>query len=193
MLTGTATAPWQLHSRGRTTNELTTALNGPVNLTTEDVVLRGTSVEKLLCQAVALTNKEQLTATFEENTRFETLTATIQIADGQADLSPLQATLPHVTLTGNGRLDLLTQDFDSTFKARLLPELEQLDNACRVSKRLTSIDWPVNCSGDIRSEPAKWCRVDTTQILQDLTVNEGKDKLKKKASKLFNKLFNNDD
>ena len=43
------------------------------------------------------------------------------------------------------------------------------------------------------TEPASWCRVDTAKIVQDLAINEGLDKLEKKAGKLFNKLFNRGD
>jgi uncharacterized protein involved in outer membrane biogenesis len=190
VLTGTATLNWQLYSLGHSANELTTALHGPITLTTQEVVLQGTSVEKLLCEAVALTNKEQLTAIFPSSTRLETLTADIQIANGVASLDPLHADLPLVALIGSGNFDLLNQDFVANFKARLSPELEQLDHACRVSKRLIAIDWPVNCAGSIGTEPAKWCSVDASKIIKNLTVNEGMEKLQKKGSKLLDKLFN---
>lgn len=193
VLGGTATLSWQLNSRGRTTDELTTALQGPIKLTTEDIVLQGTSVEKLLCQIVALTNKEQLEATFSQDTHFDTFTADIQLADGKVTLNPLHAKLTGIALTGMGDFDLLDQEFEATFKARLSPELEQVDHACRVSKRLTAIEWPINCSGRIDTEPGKWCKVDARSILHDLTINEGQEKLEKKAGKLFNKWFNKGD
>ena len=193
VLGGTATLSWQLDSRGRTTDALTTALQGPIKLTTEDIVLRGTSVEKLLCQIVALTNKEQLEATFSQNTHFDTFTADIQLADGKVTLNPLHAKLTGITLTGMGDFDLLDQEFEATIKARLSPELEQVDHACRVSKRLSAIEWPVKCRGRIDTAPSKWCKVDATSILHDLTINEGREKLEKKAGKLFNKWFNTGD
>ena len=159
-------------------------------LTTEEVALKGVSVEKLLCQAVALSNKEQLTASFPADTRFTTLAADIQVAAGRATFKPLHANLPQVALSGDGNYDLLQKNFEATFKARLSPELEQLDHACRVSKRLTAIDLPVHCAGSVTAEPSTWCRVDAAQILQDMTVNEGLEKLEKKASKFLDKLFN---
>lgn len=188
-ITGTATLNWQLNSRGRTSNELIEALAGPIQLGTEEIVLQGTSVEKMLCQVVALTNQEQLTATFEPATRFTTLSADIQVADGKASLRPLRAELANVSLTGGGNFNLLSQDFDTTFKARLSPGLEEVDRACRVSKRITAIDWPVNCKGNTATEPGGWCKVDSDKIIQDLAVSEGKRKLEKEASKLLNKLF----
>ena len=87
-------------------------------------------------------------------------------------------------------VDLETQNFDSLFKARLAPELEELDHACRISKRLTAIDWPVICKGNTATDSASLCSVDTAKIVQDLTISEGREKLEKKAGKLLNKLFN---
>jgi uncharacterized protein involved in outer membrane biogenesis len=189
ILTGTAGLNWQLHSKGRSVNELVAALSGPVKLRTEQVVLQEMSVEHMVCQAVALTNQEQLTATFPAYTKFQTLSAEIQLADGKARLRPLLAELPQIALVGTGAFDLLSQDFKASVKATLSPELEQLDRACRVSKRLTGIDWPVNCKGNVSTDPAKWCSVDTEEIIQDLAKNEGKRKLQKEANKLLKKLF----
>ena len=53
-----------------------------------------------------------------------------------------------------------------------------------------AIDWPVDCKGNIDGEPAKWCRVDTKEIVEDLGENEVRRKLEKKAGKLLDKLFN---
>ena len=139
---------------------------------------------------MALTNQEALTASFPASTHFQTLGATIQLADGIARLQPLRAELSYIKLTGTGSYKLLSGDFDTTFNARLSPELETLDRACRVSKRLTAIDWPVDCAGNSAGDPAKWCKVDTAEIIQDLTVNEAQRKIEKKAGKLLKKLLN---
>jgi AsmA protein len=190
ILTGTANLNWQLNSVGRSVNELIAALRGPVKLRTDQVVVKDMSVEQMVCQAVALTNQEQLTATFPPSTKFQALSADIQLLDGKAILRPLRAELPQIALRGTGAFELLSQDFKASFKATLSPELEQLDRACRVSKRLTAIDWPVNCKGRVGTDPARWCSVDTEEIIQDLAKNEGKRKLQKEANKLLKKLFN---
>tara|TARA_R110001592_G_scaffold336960_1_gene622760 strand:- start:23797 stop:25632 length:1836 start_codon:yes stop_codon:yes gene_type:complete len=188
--TGVASLDWKLSSRGRTQNELLGALTGPIKLTTEAMVLQNIGIENMLCQAVALTNQEALTATFPTSTSFTTLGADIQLADGLAKLQPLKAELAHITLKGNGDYNLLSSDFDVTFKASLSPELETVDRACRVSKRLTAIDWPVDCKGNANGEPSDWCKVDTQEILEDMTKNEAQRQIKKNAGKLLDKLFN---
>ena len=193
LFTGAASLDWKINGKGRTTNELIRGLKGPIKLTTTQPVLKGMSVENMLCQAVALVNQEALTATFPADTSFKTLGADLQLSDGKLQISPLSAELAQVKLSGSGNLDLLSQDFKTTFKARLTPELEQLDRACRVSKRLTAIDWPVTCKGNTSEDPAKWCGVDTEDIIQDLTKNEAKRTVEKEARKLLNKFFNKGD
>jgi uncharacterized protein involved in outer membrane biogenesis len=189
VFSGSASLDWKLNGRGRTPNELVAALKGPINLTTAEPALRGMSVEGMLCQAVALVNQESLTTTFPADTRFQTLGAALTLDDGKLNLKPLKAQLPQIQLTGSGSLDLLSQNFKTTFKARLSPELEQLDRACRVSKRLTAIDWPVKCKGNTADDPGKWCGVDTEQIIEDMAKNEAKRKVEKEAGKLLDKLF----
>ena len=192
ILSGRATLQWQLSSRGTTPNELVAALNGPVKLTTEEVTLQGTSVEKLVCQTVAMTNNEKLSTEFGPDTRFRTLAATLDIADGRAALSPLRAELTGLGLVGSGYFDLLEQKFDTTFAATLSPELGELDEACRLSKRLTGLDFPVNCRGSLSGSPGDWCKVDSEAILKDLALSEGKRKLEKKAGKLLNRFLGGD-
>jgi AsmA protein len=188
--TGSASLKWKLSGAGRTQNELLASLNGPINLATSELVLQDIAIEGMLCKAVALTNQEALTATFPTSTNFTTLGADIQLADGLAKLRPLRAELAHISLQGNGAYNLLSRDFEATFKASLSPELETLDRACRVSKRLTAIDWPVDCEGNANGEPSSWCKVDTQEIIEDMTKNEAQRQLKKNAGKLLDKLFN---
>lgn len=190
ILTGSANLDWQLQSKGRSINELTAALQGPIKLATEQVVLKDMSVEQMLCQAVALTNKERLSAQFPADTQFKTLAADIQLGGGKARLNPLRAELPQIALNGTGDFNLLSQDFKASFTANLSPELEQLDHACRVSKRLVAVDWPVDCEGNVGTDPKNWCNVNTEEIIEDLAKYEAKRQIKKKAGKLLDKLFN---
>lgn len=191
-VTGTANLGWVLSSQGSTANEITEGLRGGIELTTLEVALLGTNVEKLLCQAVALTNQKSLTATFPARTDVKALDAKIKLADGRATLEPLTAQLPHVGLRGSGSMELLSQEFDLTLKASLEKSLEEVDEACSVSNKLTSIDWPVRCKGNLAGEPAKWCGVDSSQIVKDLATQEATKKVKKKASKFLKNFLKKD-
>lgn len=188
-LRGKASLNWKLNGSGRTQNELLRSLAGPVQLDTADVVLVGTNVNKLLCQAVALTNQEKLTSVFPADTQFTNISASVQLRDGQAALEPLRAELENIQLAGNGTFDLLEQAFKADFAARLSPELEEVDRACRLNKRLTAMDFPVACKGNLADDPGDWCAVDTTKIIRDLAATEGRRKVEKKASKFLNKLL----
>ena len=189
LMSGKADLTWKVNGRGKTSNELVAALKGPINIEARDATLEGMSVEKMLCGAVALANRESLASDFPDSSRFEALSVTLKLADGKARLTPLRAELPQLQLAGEGRLHLLEKNFSATFAARLSPDLEELDPACRVNERLTSIDWPVDCKGSLDGDPADWCGVDTEGILADLATNEAERKIKKEAGKLFDKLL----
>jgi uncharacterized protein involved in outer membrane biogenesis len=197
VLVGKANLALKLKSQGATSNELLAAMKGPIKLTTEDAVLYQMEMEKKLCQAVALANRESLTADFPPDSPFKDLSVDIKVADGKAKLSPLRARLEAVKLLGTGHFDILSQDFKATFEARLSPALAKLDPACRVNERLTDIDWPVECEGNIGEDPADWCGVDSEEILEDMARNElerqtrkeVERKLGKDAGKIMDQLF----
>jgi AsmA protein len=189
VLSGKANLEWQLSGRGRTRNELVANLEGPVNAVVDRGVLEGIGVEKMLCEAVALVNRERLTAELPGTSSFRALHMTVTLGGGKARLDPVRAELPQITLTGRGEMDLLGRDFKSKFEARLSPALAELDPACRVKERLTAIDWPVRCKGQIGGDPGEWCRVDTDEIVEDLARYEGRRKLEKEAGKLLDKLL----
>ena len=189
VLTGAATLDWKLTSSGRTVNELVAALDGPLALTTGNVVLQDMAVEKMFCQAVALVNQQRLSADFPSSSPLRDLAADIQIGKGKARLNPLRADLDHIALRGKGNFDLLSHDFKADFAARISPELGTLDPACQINKRYTSIDWPVKCKGNVAEDPEGWCGVDTGEIIEDLAREEVERKLEKEAGKLFKKFI----
>lgn len=186
---GLANLDFTLTGRGATQNELITNLAGPIILTTEAVELQGIGVEKMLCQAVALVNQESLSAALPENSAFRALRADLALKEGKIRLDPLTAELEGVSLKGEGNVDLLNQNLNAVFSARLSPDLAELDPACRVNERYTDIDWPVSCEGNINGDPAKWCGVDTAAIIEDMATKEVKRTVEKEASKLLDKLF----
>lgn len=192
-LTGQASLTWELNSRGRTGNALRDALTGPVKIHTRDVVLQGMGIERMLCEAVALVNRESLSAELPENSAFEALTVDLQLGEGKARLAPLRAELANLQLNGQGAAQLDTLDFRADFNARLEPGLAELDPACRVNERFTAIDWPVECKGNLNGDPAKWCGVDSGEIVEELTKNEVQRKVEEKAGRLFDKLLKKND
>jgi uncharacterized protein involved in outer membrane biogenesis len=186
---GSADLTWSLQGEGRSAGALTQSLQGPIDFSTDDITLKGIAMERMLCKGIALVNQESLVAEFPADTTFEALSAKIQLQQGTARLNPLTATLPAVSLSGTGALDLESQRLQASLRAQLSPELGEVDPACRVNERYAEIRWPVECRGTLADDPASWCNVNTTEIVKDLAENEAKRKVKEQAGKLLNKLF----
>ncbi|GAB5413641.1 MAG: AsmA family protein [Congregibacter sp.] len=188
--TGLADLNWDLIGSGGTVSELTESLSGPIALRTDAVGLQGISAEQLLCSGIALVNQESLTAEFPGDTQFTALSADILLQDGVAKLSPLTASMEALSLSGNGEVNLLTQDLRSSFRAQVSPALGELDPACRVNERIADLRWPVECKGNLADDPAGWCRVNTSEIIKDLAEGELKREVQKEAGRFLKKLFN---
>lgn len=187
VMTGTVDLDWKLNGRGKTSNAISKSLKGPVTLVASNAVLREMGVEQMMCEAIALVNQEALSASFPTESAFQQLSADVALGNGKARLQPLQAELGAIGLKGTGALDIQSMDFDTTFEATVSPELEQLDPACRVNERITAIDWPVNCKGNVSGEPGDWCAVDTAAIIEDLAGNELKRKAEKEVERKLGK------
>jgi len=189
IMTGKVDIQWRLNSNGSTSNQLVEAMRGPIDLLTSEVTLQELGVEKMLCGAVALVNRESLSKPLPESTRFENLSVKLKMGKGKLHMKPFRAELANVKLNGEGAMDILKQDFSATFIARLSAALGELDPACRVNERLTAIDWPVNCKGSLADDPARWCSVDSQEIIEQMAKKEVQHQVEKEAGKLFNKLF----
>ena len=189
VLTGRADLNWKLHGRGNSSNALTGSMAGPIELVAHDAVLVNMGVEQMMCEAVALVNQESLSATFPSSSEFQTLSIDIKLGKGKANLAPLKAQLGAIKLKGTGALDISSREFDTRFTATMSTGLEKLDPACRVNDRITSIDWPVDCNGNVAGEPGEWCSVDSGDIIEDLATNEVK--LGKEAGDLLKGLLGN--
>ena len=185
VLSGKASLNWKLNGEGNTSGAITQTLKGPIDLVTEQAVLKDMAVEKMLCEGVALVNQKSLAADFPNSSAFEELSVRINLGNGKARLQPLKAKFPDIRLVGKGALDIVTMDFDATFAAKLSAGLTKLDPACKVNDSITAIDWPVNCEGNVTGEPADWCSVDTAGIIEDLAGNELKRKAQKEVEKKY--------
>ncbi len=186
---GRANLNWSLKGQGRSSDELSQSLAGPISFTTDDITLAGIAMEEMVCRGVALVNQETLSAEFPADTKFQALSADIQLADGVATLDPLTAKLAAIELTGKGSLNIHSQDLKASFRAQLSAALGDMDPACAINERYTNLRWPVECKGNLADDPADWCGINTTEIVKDLAEGELKRKATDEAGKLFKKLF----
>lgn len=189
VLSGRADARWQLESRGGSRNALIAALEGEIRFDTEALALEQVGVERMLCQVMAQVNQEPLQNDLPARSSFTNASARILLTAGEARLDPLLADLAHIGLRGDGTLDLLSNDFVASFRARLAPTLAEVDPACRVNQRLAAIDWPVNCRGQLGGEPSEWCKVDSEAIIADLARRELENMAREEGGRFLQRLL----
>ncbi len=178
----------ELDSSGHTMDEWKAALHGPVRVSVKDPVLNGTSVEELICKAAAQLNQESLSARFEPVTRFQSIATGLDFSQGIGTLQNFQASVPNMTLRGEGKVNLARSKFDMQLNTRVSNDLEHLDPACRMSRKMLAVEWPITCKGSFDEDPKKWCGVDKDDIAKiagQLATDKVKNKLKDKLGDFF--------
>jgi len=117
----------------------------------------------------------KLPAALSEDTKIIDLTTKASLNQQVANLDSLEAKLDKGTLSGNGWMNMLTQEFDLKIGMQS-PELGG-------SKYLEDVTWPLRCQGSLAGSPAKWCGPDKegfAKIAQQAATNAAKGKLKDK-------------
>ena len=117
----------------------------------------------------------KLPAALSEDTKIIDLTTRASLNQQVANLDSLEAKLDKGTLSGNGWMNMLTQEFDLKIGMQS-PELGG-------SKYLEDVPWPLRCQGSLAGSPAKWCGPDRegfAKIAQQAATNAAKGKLKEK-------------
>ena len=117
----------------------------------------------------------KLPAALSEDTKIIDLTTRASLNQQVANLDSLEAKLDKGTLSGNGWMNMLTQEFDLKIGMQS-PELGG-------SKYLEDVTWPLRCQGSLAGSPAKWCGPDRegfAKIAQQAATNAAKGKLKEK-------------
>ena len=66
-------------------------------------------------------------------------------------------------------------------KGRVTNDLAERDPACRMSRRMLAIDWPLRCAGSFDEEPKTWCGIDKdglAKVAGQLATDKVQDKLR---------------
>jgi hypothetical protein len=164
------------------------SLSGPARLSVDQAELRELNVEELVCKAAATLNKEPLTARFEPLTRVAPLLLELDFAQGIGTVRTLAATLPVMQLDGSGHIDLPQRRLALQVGARITGDLEARDRACRMTRKMQRVSWPIACNTSLDAEPAKWCSIDKDElgrIAGQLAGEKLGDKLKDKLGEFF--------
>ena len=149
-----------LTTRGNSQKSWVDNLNGKANFRLSDGLLVGADLEHYLCRAVATLNRKLLTRTSSKDTPFEALRGSLLISDGVARNPDFKASVPGLTVNGNGTLDLRVLGLDYLIGIIIEGDKRQMpDPACQVNERYVGLEWPLRCRGPLELG-AKTCRID---------------------------------
>lgn len=150
-----------LHTQGNSQKDWIDNLNGKAGFLVDNGVLVDANLEQQLCRAIATLNRKPLTSEpRSKDTPFRELRGNLSVRDGVASNPDLKASIPGLTVNGNGDVDLRVLGMD--YRVGILVEGDKgamPDPACQVNERYVGIEWPLRCRGPLELG-AKACRFD---------------------------------
>ncbi len=153
-----------LTALGNQPDALKQTVKGPASFSLSNGVLRNLSLDRTVCQAIALINREQLSKRFDKDTRLNNIKGDLAFGNGRLTNTAFTAGLSNTSVKGSGHIGLSDDTVDYRIGVRIIGELEEVDPACRVNKRYKDIYWPVRCKGSLKGEPSKLCNIDSDGI-----------------------------
>lgn len=181
-LSGTTELTAHLKGRGVTADQLKANTQGTVSFAFQDGAVHGINIARIIREAQARLKGEALPASAEENkTDFTILSGSLQIADGIVRNDDLTAKSPLLRVTGEGQVNLVTEQVDYLIKPVLVKTLEGQGGT--ELEELKGIPIPIRVVGDLDSPSYKL----DTEALVDATarakIEEEKVKAKEKVEK----------
>jgi len=150
-----------LNTRGNSQKAWVDNLNGTASFALHDGVLPEANLEQQLCLAIATLNRKDLNNTPKaKDTPFEELGGSLRFTNGVASNPDLKATIPGLTVKGNGDLDLRVLGMDYRVGVMIEGDRREMpDAACQINERYVGLEWPIRCRGPLELG-AKACRLD---------------------------------
>ncbi|MDT8880585.1 AsmA family protein [Halomonas saccharevitans] len=156
-LSGRFSGEGELTSRGNSLLELRRHLSGRLDARIDEGAFKELNVAEELCTTAATLQGKRLDRDWAEETRFEQIRAGLTLDEGEVQSDNLLVTLPGMRVDGQGRIDLVSEQFDLRAAVRLV----SADNApCEVNPRLARVPLPVRCNGALSGVSSEWCRFD---------------------------------
>lgn len=150
-----------IHSQGNSQKAWIDNLNGKIGFLVDNGVLVDANLEQQLCRAIATLNRKPLTSEpRSKDTPFRQLKGNLTLRNGVATNPDLKASIPGLTVNGNGDVDLRVLGMD--YRVGIIIEGDKgamPDPACAVNERYVGIEWPLRCRGPLELG-AKACRFD---------------------------------
>ncbi|MEH6485986.1 MULTISPECIES: AsmA family protein [Pseudomonas] len=150
-----------LTTTGNSQREWVAGLNGTSKFTLNDGMLVDANVEQQLCIGIATLNRKPITRDFpNKSTPFEKLQGSLTFTNGVASNPDLSVSIPGLSVSGHGDLDLRVMGLDYRAGITLKGDQREMpDPACQVNERYVGIEWPLRCRGPLELG-AKACRLD---------------------------------
>lgn len=156
-LSGRFSAEGELSSRGNSMLELRRHLSGRLEAHIDEGAFKELNVGEELCTTAATLQGKRLDREWAEETRFDQIRAGLTLDEGEVTSDDLLVTLPGMRVDGEGRIDLVSEQFD----LRAAVSLVEADDApCEVNPRLARVPLPVHCNGALGGVSSEWCRFD---------------------------------
>lgn len=119
-ITGQLTASAQLQAQGSNTDELKSTLNGHVDVSLKDAVIKGVNLQKIIDNGKALIKGTGLpTDSKDDQTLFTQITGTAAINNGLVRNDDLVATAAKLHVDGKGSVNIVNETLDYQVNARL--------------------------------------------------------------------------
>jgi AsmA protein len=140
-------------------------LNGKIGFIIDNGILVDANLEQQLCRAIATLNRKPLTSEpRSKDTPFRELKGNLTLRNGVATNPDMKASIPGLTVNGNGDVDLRVLGMD--YRVGIVIEGDKgdmPDPACAVNERYVGIEWPLRCRGPLELG-AKACRFDNDRL-----------------------------
>ncbi|MCQ4315765.1 AsmA family protein [Stutzerimonas zhaodongensis] len=154
-----------IQTRGNSQKAWIDNLNGKIGFIIDNGILVDANLEQQLCRAISTLNRKPLASEPRgKDTPFRELKGNLTLRNGVASNPDLKASIPGLTVNGEGDVDLRVLGMD--YRVGILVEGdkgEMPDPACEVNERYVGIEWPLRCRGPLELG-AKACRFDNDRL-----------------------------
>ena len=171
---------------GDTVSQLTKALNGTGKIELRDGSIRGVNIARTVrnakasLQSLAGKNSDQAgVSNADERTDFSELTGSLKIVNGVLNNDDLSAKSPLLRMSGNGSINLATEQLDYLVKASVVSTLKGQDGADLES--LKGLTIPIRLTGPFTA--IAW-KIDAKNLISGQTreaIDEKKEALRSRA------------
>jgi len=140
-------------TKGNTVEAWQRSLNGVANFAMTDLLAEGISIDKQLCQGIALINSKSLSNQWSENTQLDNLNGKIRFINGTMQNDSLTGGSSTLKLTGSGWVSPEKNKINYKLGLQVAGDQISQDPACAVNERYRDISWPLECKGQLAAAP----------------------------------------